>query len=90
MTEPQPTAPAPLPDLPDRLSTNPKSPFYNEHVLAHEVGIRFNGVEKNNIEEYCISEGWVKIPAGKARDRFGNALTITHKGLVEPYYRHAK
>ena len=73
---------------PDRLSTNQKSPYYNEEVLAREVGIRFNGVEKNNIEEYCVSEGWVKIAAGKARDRFGNPLTITHKGTVEPYFRH--
>ena len=73
---------------PDRLSTNERSPFYDADVLAREVGIRFNGIEKNNIEEYCVSEGWVKIAAGKARDRFGNPLTITHKGKVEPYFRH--
>lgn len=76
--------------LPDRLSTNPKSPFYDEEILTREVGIRFNGVEKTNIEEYCISEGWVKIPAGKARDRFGNPLTLQLKGTVEPYFRHPK
>ena len=76
--------------LPDRLSTNPKSPHYDADILQREVGIRFNGVEKNNIEEYCVSEGWVKIAAGKARDRFGNPLTLQLKGKVEPYFRHAK
>ena len=75
---------------PDRLSTNPKSPFYDEAVLGRSVGVRFNGVEKTNIEEYCVSEGWVRIPAGKARDRFGNPLTIKHSGGVEPYFKHAK
>ena len=72
---------------PDRLSANPKSPFYDEAALARDVGVRFNGVEKNNIEEYCVSEGWVRIAAGKARDRFGNPLTIKHTGKVEPYFR---
>ena len=81
---------APERPLPDRLSTNPKSPFYDDVVLQREVGVRFNGVEKNNIEEYCVSEGWVKIAAGKARDRHGNPLTIQHKGVVEPYFRHVK
>ena len=76
--------------LPDRLSTNPKSPYYDADVLQREVGIRFNGVEKNNIEEYCVSEGWVKIAAGKARDRHGNPLTLQLKGVVEPYFRHDK
>ncbi len=75
---------------PDRLSVNPNSPFHNEEVLARDVGVRFNGVDKNNIEEYCVSEGWVKIAAGKARDRFGNPLTIKHTGKVEPYWRHPK
>ena len=85
MTEPQPNAPAPLPDLPDRLSTNPKSPFYNEDVLAHEVGIRFNGVEKTNVEEYCVSEGWVRLAVGKTVDRHGKPMTIKYTGKVEPY-----
>lgn len=81
----------PLPDaLPDRLSVNPKSPYYDEAVLARDVGVRFNGVEKNNVEEYCVSEGWVKLAAGKARDRFGNPLTVQHKGKVEPYLRTPK
>ena len=75
---------------PDRLSVNPNSPFHDEAVIARDVGVRFNGIEKNNIEEYCVSEGWVKIAAGKARDRFGNPLTIKHTGKVEPYFRHPK
>ncbi len=74
--------------MPDRLSVNPKSPFYDEELLAQEVGIRFNGTEKTNVEEYCISEGWIKVAAGKARDRFGNPLTIQLKGKVEPYLKH--
>jgi Protein of unknown function (DUF3297) len=80
-TMPRPAA------LPDRLSVNPKSPHYNAEVLEHEVGIRFNGVEKTNVEEYCVSEGWVRLSAGNAKDRFGNAMTVKLKGKVEPYYR---
>ena len=75
--------------MPDRLSTNPKSPFYDEALLENGVGIRFNGVEKNNVEEYCVSEGWVRVAAGTARDRHGNPLTIKLKGVVEPYLRKA-
>ncbi|MBN9453036.1 MAG: DUF3297 family protein [Bosea sp.] len=73
--------------LPDRLSVNPDSPFYNEEVLARDIGIRFKGVEKTNVEEYCVSEGWVKVAAGAAKDRFGRPMTITLKGPVEPYVR---
>ena len=73
--------------LPDRLSTNPQSPFYNAAVLAREIGVRFNGTEKTNVEEYCVSEGWIKVAAGKSRDRRGNPLTIKLKGTVVPYYR---
>jgi len=73
--------------LPDRLSVNPDSPFYNEEVLARDIGIRFKGVEKTNVEEYCVSEGWVKVAAGIAKDRFGRPMTITLKGPVEPYIR---
>ena len=75
--------------LPDRLSINPQSPHYDETVLQREVGIRFNGVEKTNVEEYCVSEGWVRVVAGKARDRRGNAMTIKLKGTVEPYFKDA-
>lgn len=74
--------------LPDKLSTNPKSPHYNEEVLQRDVGIRFNGKEKTNVVEYCISEGWIKVAAGKAKDRFGNDMTIMLKGTVEPYFRN--
>ncbi|MCB1515400.1 MAG: DUF3297 family protein [Hyphomicrobiaceae bacterium] len=74
-------------ELPDRLSTNPASPYYDEAVLARDIGIRFNGAEKTNVEEYCVSEGWIKVAAGKTRDRKGNPLTIKLKGTVEPYYR---
>ena len=77
----------PKPALPDRLSVNPKSDHFNEAVLAHNVGIRFNGAEKTNVEEYCVSEGWIRVAAGKALDRKGNPLTIKLSGAVEPYYR---
>ena len=73
--------------LPDRLSSDPKSPYYNEELLARDVGIRFKGVEKTNVEEYCVSEGWIRVPAGKAKDRYGNALTIKLSGTVEPYFK---
>lgn len=72
---------------PDRLAVDPSSPHYDEAVLARDVGIRFNGMEKTNVEEYCVSEGWIKVAAGKAKDRFGKALTIKLKGTVEPYYK---
>jgi hypothetical protein len=73
--------------LPDRLSVDPSSPHYNADVLARNVGIRFNGAEKNNVEEYCVSEGWIRVAAGKAKDRHGNPLTIKLRGTVEPYIR---
>lgn len=73
--------------FPDRLSVDPSSPYYNEAILARDVGIRFKGVEKNNVEEYCISEGWVRVTAGNAKDRRGNPLTIKVHGTVEPYFR---
>ena len=57
--------------LPDRLSVDPRSPYYNADVLARDVGIRFKGVEKNNVEEYCVSEGWIRVTAGTAKDRRG-------------------
>ena len=74
---------------PDRLSTDPRSPFYDEAVLARDVGIRFKGVEKTNVDEYCVSEGWIRVSAGKTRDRHGNPLTIKLKGDVEAYFRPA-
>lgn len=73
--------------LPDRLSVDPKSPYYNAEVLARDIGVRFKGVEKDNVEEYCVSEGWVRVPVGSARDRHGNPVTIKLTGSVEPYFR---
>jgi len=73
--------------LPDHLSTNPKSPHYDEAVLQKDVGIRFDGEEKTNVEEYCVSEGWIRVAVGKTVDRHGNPLTIKLKGVVEPYFR---
>ena len=75
---------------PDRLSTDPKSPHYNAPVLERDVGIRFNGTEKTNVEEYCVSEGWVRVAAGKAKDRNGQPITIKLKGKVEPYFKDGK
>lgn len=71
--------------MPDRLSVNPNSPYYNEDLLLRGVGIRFNGEIKTNVEEYCISEGWIKVAAGKAVDRKGNPLTLKLKGEVEAW-----
>jgi hypothetical protein len=73
--------------LPDRLSTNPDSPFYDAEILNRGVGIKFKGEEKTNVDEYCVSEGWVRVTAGVAKDRKGNALTIKLNGPVEPYWR---
>jgi hypothetical protein len=73
--------------LPDRLSSDPRSPYFNAELLARDVGIRFKGVEKTNVEEYCVSEGWVRVAAGNAKDRYGNPLTIKLSGPVEPYFR---
>lgn len=74
---------------PDRLSVQPHSPYHDEAALARGVGIRFNGEERSNIEEYCVSEGWVKMAVGKTLDRRGNAMTMKVKGTVEPYFRDA-
>src|SRR5450755_600691 len=72
---------------PDRLCNNPKSPFFNQELLERGIGIRFNGVERNNVEEYCVSEGWVRVVAGRSVDRHGNPMTVKLKGTVEPYFR---
>jgi hypothetical protein len=73
--------------FPDRLSVDPNSPYYNADILARDVGIRFKGVEKTNVEEYCISEKWVRVAAGKTLDRKGNPMTIKLQGEVEAYFR---
>jgi hypothetical protein len=75
---------------PDRLSNDPRSPYYNAEALARDVGIRFKGVEKTNVEEYCVSESWVRVAAGKALDRYGHPLTIKLTGTVEPYFKDTK
>lgn len=72
---------------PDRLSVDPTSPYYDAEVLARNVGVRFKGEEKTNVDEYCVSEGWVRVTAGNARDRRGNPITIKLNGPVEPYFR---
>ena len=75
------------PSMPDRLSVDPRSPHHIAAVLEREIGIRLNGKERFDVEEYCISEGWVKVPAGKALDRKGQPLMIKLKGTVEAFYR---
>ena len=77
----------PRPEFPDHLSIDARSPFYVESIFEHDIGIRFNGKDRKDVEEYCISEGWVKVPAGKALDRKGNPLLMKLKGKVEAYYR---
>ena len=81
MSDTRPTTP------PDRLSVNPASPHYDEEALARGVGVRFKGVEKTNVEEYCVSEGWVRLSVGKTVDRKGNAMTVKLQGTVEPYFQ---
>ena len=73
---------------PDRLAANPQSPFHNAELLERGVGIKFNGAEKTNVEEYCVSEGWIRVAAGRSRDRHGNPMTIKLSGQVEPYYEY--
>ncbi|HWW47165.1 MAG TPA: DUF3297 family protein [Xanthobacteraceae bacterium] len=77
-------------EFPDRLSTDPRSPFYNAELLERDIGIRFKGIDRNNVEEYCVSEGWVRLSAGNAKDRFGQPMTIKAYGEVEPYFRDAE
>ena len=73
--------------LPDRLSVNPKSPYYDADLLQQGIGILFKGVEKTNVEEYCVSEGWVRLSVGNTVDRKGNPMTVKLQGPVEPYFR---
>lgn len=73
--------------MPDRLSVNAKSPFYDEALLTRGIGIRFEGKEKTNVEEYCVSEGWIRVAAGTAKMRNGEQMTIKLKGKVEPYFQ---
>lgn len=73
--------------LPDRLSTDPKSPFHDAGLLERGVGIRFKGIEKDNVEEYCVSEGWVRVTIGKTVTRTGAPMTMKLQGVVEPYLK---
>ena len=75
------------PALPDRRSLDPTSPHFVAEVFEHDIGIRFNDKERMDVEEYCISEGWIKVPAGKTRDRKGRPMLITLKGRVEAFYK---
>lgn len=86
-TTPETATPVITDTPPDRLAASPRSPFYDEALLERGVGIVFDGNERTNVDEYCVSEGWVKVAAGKSKDRYGNALTIKLKGKVEPYFR---
>ena len=72
---------------PDRLSVDPTSPYHDADALARGVGIRFKGQEKTNVDEYCVSEGWIRVVAGNAKDRRGNPLTLKLQGPVEPYFK---
>ncbi len=85
--EAQAAAPAITDTPPDRLAAQPNSPHYDAALLERGVGIVFNGVERTNVDEYCVSEGWVKVAAGNSRDRYGRPLTIKVKGKVEPYFK---
>ena len=71
------------PPLPDHLAVDPKSPFHVAAVLEHDIGILFNGKERHDVEEYCLSEGWIKVPAGKTLDRRGRPVLIKLKGQVQ-------
>jgi len=81
-------AETPADSPPDRLSLDPRSPHFDEALLGRGVGIRFNGQEKTNVIEYCISEGWIRVAAGRSRDRFGQPMTLKLQGKVEPYFEH--
>lgn len=75
---------------PDRLSLNPRSPFFDGELLRRGIGIRFKGRERTDVEEYSVSEGWIRVAAGRSLDRFGQPMTIKLKGEVEPFFQDAK
>ena len=75
---------------PDRLSLNPRSPHFDAELLQRGVGIRFKGQEKTNVEEYCVSEGWIRVAAGRSLDRYGQPMTLKLQGTVEPYFKDAE
>jgi hypothetical protein len=75
---------------PDRLSLNPRSPFFDGELLRRGIGIRFKGRERTDVEEYSVSEGWIRVAAGRSMDRFGQPMTIKLKGEVEPFFQDSK
>ena len=75
------------PELPDHLSIDPRSPHHVAAIFEHDIGIRFNGAERNNVEEYCISEGWIRCAVGTSLDRRGKPITLQYRGTVEPYFK---
>jgi len=83
------TTPSPetRPPLPDRLAVDPRSPHHHAQVVEHDIGIRFNGQERFDVEEYCVSEGWIRVPAGRTVDRRGRPVLIKLTGRVEAFYR---
>ena len=87
MSDDSASSPPAPPALPDHLSVDPKSPHYDESVAGREIGIRFNGKERFDVEEYCISEGWFKVAAGRTLDRKGKPMLIKLKGKVEAFYK---
>jgi hypothetical protein len=76
-----------LPPLPDRLSIDPRSPHHNAAIFEHDIGIKINDKERLDVEEYCISEGWIKVASLKSLDRHGRPMLIKLKGKVEAFYR---
>ena len=74
---------------PDRLSSDPRSPFYQPNLLERGIGVRFKGTERTNVAEYCVSESWVALPVGKTLDRRGLPMTLRHKGPVEVWFLDA-
>ena len=81
------TTPAAAPPVPDRLSTDARSPYFDAAVFERDIGIRFNQKERNDVAEYCISEGWIRVQSAKSKDRHGQPLLIKLKGVVEAYFR---
>jgi hypothetical protein len=75
---------------PDRLSLNPRSPFFDGELLRRGVGIRFKGKERTDVEEYCVSEGWIRVAAGRSMDRYGQPMTIKLNGEVEPFFQDSQ
>ena len=75
---------------PDRLSVNPKSPHFDMELLQRGIGIRFKGKQRRDVEEYCLSEGWIRVAAGKSRDRHGNPMTLKLSGELEVWFEDMK